>query len=279
MKLIKFLAIAFLVPSIFIFTSCLDSQIPEASDEALLTEIEEQINTPTVADAALDNAEAAVKAFTTQKSANANGVQKMVAFYPIVTKLSEGDKFPKVYEINYGDNYYDAKNNLYRGIITYTEYSYKASKYDYTEFYINQDRIEGYKQGDVNQKGVLNLSSDITTTNLETKQSTNRYTERVRTTTDNNKTETDYTDDSYEFTGYSKGTALVKGEVYDYNFGIEKPLQTVTNYKYFVSGNTYLRIGKNEQSMDYGNGEVDNLAVRTINGKERNVVLNWGEKR
>jgi hypothetical protein len=57
MKKTKFIALAILIPSIFILTSCLENDIPEASDEILFTEVQQEINTTSLGDAAIDGAE------------------------------------------------------------------------------------------------------------------------------------------------------------------------------------------------------------------------------
>lgn len=276
----KFQFFTFLISSILIFTSCLDNQIPEASDEALFSQIEQDLNSTSIGEEAFENAESLINAFTSKPSSQVNGMQKSVAVFPIVTLVSESDKFPRVYEINYGDEFYDAKKNLYKGIIIYTMFSYKQNEYQFKEFYINNNHIEGYRKGDVLVRGILNMSSEEIITNTETKQTSKRYTERTRTVIDNNKTDNDYTDDSYEFTGYSKGTTLVNGNELEYSFQIEKPLVAISGWKYFVSGLTHLRIGKSSRSTDYGKGELDNIAIRTVNdGKPREIFLNWGVKK
>ncbi len=300
MKSIKFLAIAFLVPSIFIFTSCMDYQIPEASDEALLSEIEEEVNTTSVGEEAFSNAEALVNAFIMKSSSKVNGMQKIVSDYPYVTKISVGNEFPRVYEINFGnvydpndDSYISPKrdedmtiSNEYRGSITYTKYSYKQSEFRYNEFYIGNDKVEGYKKGDVLVKGVLNLISDIRMTNVTTKLITYyKYEERTRTVIDNNNTENDYTDDSYSITGNTKGFYIskVKGGI-NYNFIIseERPLIKLSGWKYFVSGSTFVDNGGIKEtyefisSTDYGHGELDNIATREYkDGKSRKIFLKW----
>jgi len=276
MKTIKLFFFATLISSLFIFSSCLDNQIPEATDEILLSQIENEINTTSIGEEAIINAESFVNAFILKSSSNVNGMQKVVAQFPIVTQISEGNNFPRVYEINYGEEYYDAKNNIYKGIIIFTKFSYKESEYRFNEFYINNDLIEGYKKGDALVKGVLNFISDIKMTNIVTKKSTDRYTIRKRTVIDNNNTDDVYTDDSFSFTGYSIGTALVKGEIFEYNFQIEKPLVSISGLKYYVSGLTQLSVGISTRSTDYGNGELDNKAICTVNnGNPKEIILNW----
>lgn len=293
MKKTKFIALAILIPSIFILTSCLENDIPEASDEILFTEVQQEINTTSLGDAAIDGAEEAVSSFNTNSGLKVNGIQKAVSPYPIVTKLNEGSNFPKVYEINFGDNFIDKYGRVFRGSIYCIAKSYKESEFKFgsvtidpidehsaaqsftNKFYVNDNLVEGYRKSDVLVRGVLNIVSDINITNHNTNQLTYRYTERKRTVTDNNDTPNIYTDDSYAMTGTCVGNIFVKGNEFEFSSSIEKPLQLVPGWKYFVSGVSVIEIGNSTQTTDFGEGALDNIAIRNLNGNIRTIFLNW----
>jgi hypothetical protein len=82
----------------------------------------------------------------------------------------------------------------------------------------------------------------------------------------------DWRDNTYEYTGSASGYTR-KGE--KFNFEIIKPLVSVASYRYFVSGVTYTETERFKRSVDYGDGEQDNIAVETINDKVRKIELKW----
>lgn len=276
MKTIKILLFATFTSSLLGFTSCLDAPLPQSADETVFEKIEKIAIEPTISDNAISSVDALVTAYLSNTSFKVNSSQNIPAPQPTVTKISEGDEFPKVYVIDFGTGYNDAKNNLFKGTITYTRYSYKESRYDFDNLFVNNSKIEGYKKSKIDEtNSELNiiLQETIKDENLNTVST--RNSERNRLLLSDNGTPKDYTDDSFRITGSTMGTVLIDGKEYSYNYDITNPIETLSNYKYFVKGITKLTIGSSIQIIDYGNGEKDNNAKVTRNGKTMDVTLNW----
>ncbi len=79
-------------------------------------------------------------------------------------------------------------------------------------------------------------------------------------------------DDVYLITGESHGTTA-SGKIY--NIVITYPLRREIDCKYFVSGTfEFTPEGKPIRILDYGEGECDNVATVTVNGKTYTIYLN-----
>jgi len=79
-------------------------------------------------------------------------------------------------------------------------------------------------------------------------------------------------DDVYLITGESHGTTA-SGKIY--NIVITYPLRREIGCNYFVSGTfEFTPEGKPIRILDYGQGECDNMATVTVNGKTYTIYLN-----
>ncbi len=288
---------AVVIFSLLFFSSCLDNQISDASEETVFLKVQDEINSTSQADLAIQNAEESIAAFLSSSSSNVKRVQKAFSG-PEITLISKDKEFPRFYKINFGDKYEDIHGNIFRGVIFKIQSSYKENEFvfgnliiDYpiyekykelfqkgdNKFYINDKLVEGYKRVDALEEGVLKFVSEIII-DKSSKQETFRYSESQRVLTDDNKTKDIYTDDSFAFTGYSKGNIFVNGRIVDYTYEIQEALKTVADWRYFVSGVTEVRIGKSTQTRYYGDGEKDDVAVQVTNGVKKEIVISWDKK-
>jgi len=289
MKKFNFLTLLSISLSFSLFVSC-TSNLPE-NDNAYFSAVMDEAFSTSVSETAITEASTSINSYIDSISLLGVGALKVgavnptvskvaqsVSKYPIITLLSEKGVYPREYVIDYGKEGYVNKNKTtYRGQIFYTV-SDKASKkrvYKFSEFYINKDKVEGGRTVEVLESRALHIVSDENITPAIGKPYY-RHSERTRTRVDTEGVE--YFDDqknelySYSFEISKKGTD-VNGK--EYSMKTEKPLVTIPNWKYFVSGTVVISTSKGTQYLDFGSGDKDNIVVRTINDKSEKIFLKW----
>lgn len=207
------------------------------------------------------------------QSSGRSKVATMVAM-PTVELISAAGVYPESYVIDFGDGYYmDSSGRTIMGKIYFTKSDKVGTirTYTFSEFYMDKINIKSYRS--VNRKA--NYELEITANDTITLSNGGTYIrewERTRKLIDSNGDVTQYWANSYEYTGNAKGTTLTNAK---YQMQIQKPLVSIGEYKYYVSGVVKILTDRGEQFIDFGDGEKDNIAIIKTNGKEKEVVLNW----
>lgn len=252
------------------FVSCTDEIT--VNDESYFNTVMSDALASTISEQAITEAEGYLSAFI-----NTSGLQtkqqKMVALGPKIWLESKPGIYPETYIIDFGDGFTNANDITYRGRIIVTKHDVASRKrsYEFSEFYINKNRIHGGKSVEVVESGVLFIMSEEKVEPAEGK-SFYRYSERTRTRISDNKTPDYYGDDSYSFTGYTKGS---NSRGVEYILKIDEPLVSVADWKYFVSGTMVIDTERGTQHLDFGKGEMDNIAISTIKENSRKIELKW----
>lgn len=255
MKKSSLIAIAIFIPSLLLFSSCSDSDMPKASDEILFSEVQDEVYSTTIEEEAFNIAEQAVKTFRT------SGLSKTGSTEPIVNIKSESNNFPIDYELDFGNRYIDKKGNVYKGIINLTLISKNETELEFDKFFINDNPLKGNKKLSLLANGILSIVSDVKLTNKKTNQSKYRYTEQQRTVLVKNNSDNLNSVESYSITGFSVGNIYRNGKEFEYNFNIEQPLVFVSGSKSYIKGITIIRIGSSTQYVNYGVGEKEKIAT------------------
>lgn len=204
---------------------------------------------------------------------------KVVAL-PTIDKISEGEEYPKVYEIDYGNNFIDIYGRTVSGIVRITEGkpgTYK--KYETKNLTINNNIIKAKKsmsnQGNKNPgertlEIILNDTIILANNNIWVRNTT-----RTRKWIDDNGTPDVWTDDKYSFTGTTYGTNP-KGDKYSIVIDDFNPLIISGMHKYYVSGVITTTTKSGEAILDFGDGTEENIATISVNGRASNAItLNW----
>lgn len=270
MKRIQFFKGIFLSVLLSSFISCTDEI--EINDESYFNAVVTDALAGTISEQAITEAEGYLNSFISTAGLQSKQ-QKMVAFGPKIWLETKPGVFPETYIIDFGDGYTNANEITYRGRIIVTKHDIASRKrsYEFTEFYINKNRIHGGKTVEVVEPGVLFIMSEEKVEPAEGK-SFYRYSERTRTRINDNKTPDYYADDSFSFTGYTKGS---NSRGIEYSLKIDEPLISVTDWRYFISGTMVIETERGSQHLDFGKGELDNIAISTIKDNARKIELKW----
>ena len=95
---------------------------------------------------------------------------------------------------------------------------------------------------------------------------------RTRTWAEGYNTIGNIADDVYTVTGTSTG---VNRKGYTYTHTITNPLMIKVACRWIVSGTIEMNVNNNTAILDYGNGECDNIATMTKDGKTYEFKLRW----
>lgn len=273
MKKVNLIVIAVISFSVTSFVACTSVEIaaPDASYfESVVNE------TPSYSDQTITIAEEFVNSYESANLQQVSGMQKasaMFSGFPIITLLTEPNAYPQKFLIDFGDNFTDRLGRIIKGKIYLTKYSATKKTYEFSDLFVNDISVKGYRTITVIVKGKLNIESSDTLLFTDGKTS-NRYTNRTRTWIDNNGTDYDWSDDRFSLLGFTSGVNT-NGESYNTLIDNDKPLITKNGYKYFVSGSITTTTSKGAQIVDFGDGTEDNIATSTINGLTKQITYNW----
>ncbi len=242
------------------------------NDESYFNDVITDALAGTISEQAITEAEGYLSTFISTVGIQSKQ-QKMVVLGPKIWLETKPDVYPETYIIDFGEGFTNANEITYSGKIIVTKYDIASRKrsYEFADFYINKNRIYGGKTVEVLETGVLYIITDEKVEPAEGKPY-NRYSERIRTRTSDNKTPDYYGDDSYSITGYTKGS---NSRGIEYSLKIDEPLVTVADWKYFVSGTLVIETERGIQHLDFGEGELDNIAISTIKDNSRKIELKW----
>lgn len=144
----------------------------------------------------------------------------------------------------------------------------------FKNFTINGNLIEGEKQ-------IAKTSTYAFTVTLQDGKITftdgTTYTRaftRTRTWVDGYSTPYNIWDDIYTIEGTATGVNR-NGNAYTHQ--ITNELMIKMNCRWIVEGTIELTVGDKSATFDYGNGECDNIATVTVNGKTYEVMLRGGK--
>jgi len=250
--------------SLSVFQSCNDANVP-TQDLSFFSATLDEALAPTVSETAASYAETSVNTYLVNLSQSLDGKQKSLGFGPRITLASEINEYPRVYVIDYGtEGYYIRENVVFKGKIRYTISNISSSEREFVfeDFYVNNDEVKGNRIVKVIETNVLEITSNDTILTSLGKTIT-RISVRTRTKID---------DDSYSI---NINTVGVNSKGVSYEVATEKPLVSVPNWKYFVSGVIVITTEKGVQHLDFGNNEVDDVATSTINNVSQSIVLKW----
>ena len=196
---------------------------------------------------------------------------------PVVTIESEEGGYPKTITLDYGDGTTLKNEKVLSGIII-VEISAprKSSEYTrmvtYDDFGVDSLLVEGTSATTIDrEEGIFrNITSDLTFT-LADELVVDRHSERSWEWLEGMDTDTDQTDDVIKITGFS--TAENSDEDV-YRKEIVEPLIRKRDCQYIVQGIVEIRLnGELISSLDYGDGDCNNIAIVTKDGETYEVDL------
>ena len=275
MKKVNLFVMAAILFSLTSFVACTSEEII-APDASYFATVVNEAQASTESEQTITIADEFVNAFDAIGSQQVSGIQKasaMLRIYPIITLLTEPNVYPQKLLIDFGDNFTDRLGRLIKGKIFLTRYSTTNKTYVFSDLFVNNISVKGYRTITVVVKGTLNIESRDTLIFTDGKTS-NRYTNRTRTWIDNNGTVNVWSDDRFSLIGSTSGVNT-KGEIYSTIIDNEKPLILKNGYKYFVSGAITITTPKGVQLVDFGDGTEDNIATSTISGVTKVITYNW----
>lgn len=259
-------------------TSCMKQDI-SISDDSYFTSIAKEALSSNVCEPAVNAIDALISTYNSSTSQEQLAMQKSESgTTPTINLTSIIGEYPRNYLIDFGTNgYINEKEMTFKGKV-YVSIKDKATSkktYTFTDLTINDKIIDGDRNVELIESGENAVLKITTNENViySDKSTTSRISERIRTRISNNNTPTIYTDDSYEFTGSTNGITT-KGE--KYSVKISKALVSVPDWKYFIKGEITTTISLGTQTLDFGNGEQDDLAISKINNKNaKEFKLSW----
>lgn len=275
MKKIKFLAFCAISVCFSSLTSCMNQDL-SITDDSYFTAIALSSNE---CEPAITTVDSLINAFKSTTSQQNSAMQKVAAISgPAVYLLSDMGAYPIKMVIDFGTNGFSSTNAItYKGKVNVIidDIAGRKKTYSFYDFSINDNKIEGLRIVEILKHGensVLKITTEENVVYSDKKTST-RSSIRIRTKIDDNDTPDNYTDDSFEFTGSTKG---INTNGIAYEVEITKALITASNFKYFISGEIKTTTVKGIQMLNFGNGEQDDLAISRINnGNAKELKLNW----
>lgn len=187
----------------------------------------------------------------------------------------DSTEFPKIIILTFGDNCrFSAVDKSGSIIITLTGPRREMGSQcivTFENFTVNGNQIEGTKTytyaGD--HIWIMELTGGKITTS-EGKVIT-REESRTRTQVQGKETE-ELSDDVFEITGSAYGTTA---EGVEYSREITVPLVKNRECFWILSGVIETLAGDNSVTLDFGNGECDDKAVRTVNGDSEEIKMKY----
>lgn len=177
--------------------------------------------------------------------------------------------------VNANSRYERVKNGL---IVIRTCGQYNGAEFERTvtfkNFTINGNLIEGTKQ--IRKTAEHEYQITLTDGKITFTDGTTytRNVERTRTWVEGYDTPFNIWDDVYTLEGVATG---VNRRGYTYTHQITSALMFKLSCRWLVQGVIELTVGDKQATIDYGNGECDNIAYVTANGKTYEVKLRGGK--
>lgn len=281
----KFLLIGMFIFSILNFTSCNSDSTSATTDTALTVS---EVNSTQIMDNAIDDVSVIADDQYELTEGSANG-KTSATYYPLTPSCATvsdlgSTSTVRVLTITFGTA---TSSCLFRGhnlrgqiILTRTIGTAfpKIMTVTYNNFYVNDNKLEGtstWKREMLGAGTTLHPKTTFTMTNMKLTTAEGTYTrngERFREMTAGFLTRTSPTDDVFSTWG-TFTTTYTNGNVYSSSISADTPLITKTACglqqtprPFPVSG--VLKLTKNSHyvTIDYGNGDCDNLAMLSKDG-------------
>ncbi len=276
MKKVVFL-FSFLAGIIFFLASCskttsTDTTFTAVQDDAYAESIFD--NVTNITDEAYDLSSVRFKSSET--------TQNRIFLSSCATVTLDTTVYPRVLTIDFGDTNCLCNDGRYRRgkiLVSFTGRYRKPGTIITTTFnnyYVNDNQVEGTKvvtNNGFNDKGhlswTISVNAMITLANGE--GTISWKSQRTREWTEGFATPRDRWDNVFMITGKSEGQ---RASGTKWTRVITKPLEVKLACRFIVSGTMEIKVeGKPVRTLDFGNGECDNLATVTVDGKTRTIHL------
>jgi hypothetical protein len=274
MKKLK-LALPFLVGIIFFLGSC--SKDNPTTDTSFTT-----VQDDAYAENTFDNITSITDEAYSLSSTNFKSTEGRIFLSSCVTVTLDTTVFPRVLTIDFGDTNCLGKDGRYRRgkiLVSFTGRYYRPGTIittTFDNFYVNDNQIEGTKV--VTNNGLndqRHLSWTISVNGIITLANGNGTiswkSQRTREWTEGRATPHNRWDDVFLITGQASGQ---RANGLTWTHKITKPLEVKLACRFIVSGTVQIKPeGKLLRTLDFGDGECDNLATVTVDGKTRTIHL------
>jgi hypothetical protein len=287
MKTNKILSVIFGSAALSLLVSCTNTNTPELDASFYSTVATEALST-TVSESAIYESDVTLKSAIAKANLQSIGAQKVVGFgfenedskdlddsdkntYPNVFLVSKINEYPKEYVIDYGKGYVNKNKVSFTGKIFYTvsDKSSIKTEYKFSDFYINEQRVEGRRTVEVIEQGHVLFIVSEEKTQLANGKTTYRYSERTRTKVedidnkeygenneindnkeigDNDKNNVKALRNNYLFVISTKG---INAKGVEYSVETKEPVLSVYNKKGFVKGVIVITTGQGSKDIDY----------------------------
>lgn len=277
-----------------LLVSCTNTNAPEL-DASFYTTVATEALSTTVSESAIYESDVTLKSAIAKANLQSIGAQKVVGFgsvnedskdlddsdnntYPNVFLVSKINEYPKEYVIDYGKGYVNKNKVMFTGKIYYSvsDKSSKRVEYKFSDFFINEQRVEGSRTVEVIEQGHVLFIVSEEKTQLASGKTTYRYSERSRTkiegidnkeygdnkeVSDNKEIGANDKDDvkalknNYLFVISSKG---INAKGVEYSVETKEPVLSVYNKKGFVKGVIVITTGQGSKSIDYSKENYKN---------------------
>lgn len=277
-----------------LLVSCTNTNAPEL-DASFYTTVATEALSTTVSESAIYESDVTLKSAIAKANLQSIGAQKVVGFgsvnedskdlddsdnntYPNVFLVSKINEYPKEYVIDYGKGYVNKNKVMFTGKIYYSvsDITSKRTEYRFSDFYINEQRVEGSRTVEVIEQGHVLFIVSEEKTQLASGKTTYRYSERTRTkiegidnkeygdnkeVSDNKEIGANDKDDvkalknNYLFVISSKG---INAKGVEYSVETKEPVLSVYNKKGFVKGVIVITTGQGSKSIDYSKENHNN---------------------
>lgn len=276
MKKLKF-ALPFLAGIIFFLGSCTKDNPANPTAPTFTT-----VQDDAYAESIFDNVTSLTDEAYSLSSSNFKSTEGRVFLSNCATVSLDTTAFPRVLTIDFGDTNCLSNDGRYRRgkvLVSFTGRYRKPGTIITTTFdnyYVNDNQVEGTKvvtnngfndarhmSWTISVNGVITLASGKGTITWKS-QRTREWIEGIDTPHNRG-------DDVYLITGQASGE---RANGLSWTRKITKPLKIEQACRFIVSGTVEIKPeGKPLRTLDFGDGECDNLATVTVNGKTYTIHL------
>ncbi len=274
MKKLK-LALPFLVGIIFFLGSC--SKDNPTTDTSFTA-----VQDDAYAESTFDNITSIADEAYSLSSTSFKSTEGRVFLSSCATVTLDTTVFPRVLTIDFGDTNCLGKDGRYRRgkiLVSFTGRYYRPGTIittTFDNFYVNDNQIEGTKvvtNNGLNDQG--HLSWTISVNGIITLANGNGTiswkSQRTREWTEGQATPHNRWDDVFLITGQASGK---RANGLTWTHEITKPLEVKLACRFIVSGTVQIKPeGKPMRTLDFGDGECDNLATVSVDGKTYTIHL------
>lgn len=209
------------------------------------------------------------------------GIDSNHCFVVTVKHLSQDTTFPVQITIDFGAGCTGRDGKIRKGKVI-TEYSDRliypeaTATTTFDGFYVNDVKVEGTHQ--ITNLSTSNALKFEVSVNGKLSKENGNFTEWTSTRSITHisglATPFDPRDDVFGISGEASGFGKRGDKIFEWETAISSPLIKKFSCRWIVQGAIIFRKGaSNECQVDYGNGDCDNKATLTVNGKARIISL------